>query len=166
MSMHKNMMDILNVLYFDETLLRLLYYPAKNLKDNTPDPLDISLPNILDTDVDWSIRNSRIKSIPKVDDLTDTPICRLLIYAGRRSSDGQSYLTANQQLIIDVVCHESFEDGDLRTAKISDRLNELFVAEKITGIGKMYFVEGGQITGLPSEYVGFKNVYRYGSVAK
>jgi hypothetical protein len=27
-------------------------------------------------------------------------------------------------------------------------------------------VEGGQITGLPTEYVGFKNIYRFGSVAK
>lgn len=166
MSMYKNMMDILNVLYFDETLLRLLYYPAKNLKGNIPDPLDASLPSVIVTDIDWSIRDSVIKKIPKVDDLTNTPISRLLIYAGRRTSDNQNYLTATQQLIIDIVCHESFEDGDFRSARISDRLNELFVAEKITGIGKMYFVEGGQITGLPTEYVGFKNIYRFGSVAK
>jgi hypothetical protein len=164
--MHKNFMDILNVLYFDETLLRLLYYPAKSLKGNVKDPLDSSLANVLDIDSDWDIRDSMIKKIPKVDDLTDTPICRLLVYAGRRSSDNQSYLTATQQLIIDVVCHESFEDGDFRTAKISDRLNELFVAEKITGMGKIYYVDGGQITGLPSGYVGFKNIYRFGSVAK
>jgi hypothetical protein len=144
----------------------LLYYPAKSLKGNVKDPLDSSLANVLDIDSDWDIRDSMIKKIPKVDDLTDTPICRLLVYAGRRSSDNQSYLTATQQLIIDVVCHESFEDGDFRTAKISDRLNELFVAEKITGMGKIYYVDGGQITGLPSGYVGFKNIYRFGSVAK
>jgi hypothetical protein len=166
MSMYKNLTDILNVLYKDETLLRLLYYSPKSSVTNTPDPLNSSLANVLDIDTDWKIRNERIKKIPKVDDLLDTPICRLLIYPGRRSPESQSYLTATQQLIIDVVCHESFEDGDFRTAKISDRLNELFVAEKITGIGKMYYADGGQITGLPSGYVGFKNIYKFGSVAK
>lgn len=167
MSMHKNFTDIINVLNFDETLLRLLYYPPADLVKSTPDPLDSSLANILDIDTDWKIRNNNIMFTPKIDDLVvDKPICRLLVYLGRRTPYTNNFLIAQQQLYIDVLCHHSFENGDLRSSRINDRLNELFVGEKITGIGKFDYVSGGQIGTVTREYVGFQNVYSFGSVKK
>jgi hypothetical protein len=166
MSMHKNMMDILNVLYFDETLLRLLYYPAKSLKGNVKDPLDITLPNIVDIDTDWTIRNNRIMKTAKTDDLNpDTPMCRIFVYFGRRSPESGNYAIANQSVIIDVLCHNSFEEGDLRLSRISDRLNELFVSERVTGLHKIEYQNGTPI-GSPSGYVGFQHVYKIGSTMK
>lgn len=166
MAMYKNFTDILDVLYNDETLLRLLYYPPEDLKTNTLDPLDISLPNVIDSDTNWIIRYSRIMKTPKDDDLTpDNPICRIFVYPGRRSADSGNFLAARQNLIIDVVCHNSFEEGDFRITRICDRLNELFVAEKITGIGKINYLNGNNISS-PSGYVGYQNIYQFGSIKK
>lgn len=161
MGMHKNFMDILNVLYFDETLLRLLYYPAKNLVGNIKDPLDASLTNVITIDTDWTIRKSRIMKTAKTDDLTpDKPMCRIFVYAGRRSPENGNYAMANQNVTIDILCHNNFEEGDLRTTRIADRLNELFISERVTGIGKMEYVNGNPI-GSPSGYVGFQHVFKF-----
>jgi hypothetical protein len=166
MSMHKNFMDILNVLYFDETLLRLLYYPAKSLKGNVKDPLDTSLANVLDIDTDWSIRNSRIMKTAKDDDLTvDNPMIRIFVYPGRRTPDSGNYALANQGVIIDILVHNSFEEGDLRSTRIGDRLNELFVSERVTGITKMDYQNGTPISS-PSGYIGYQHIYKIGSTKK
>jgi hypothetical protein len=161
MGMHKNFMDILNVLYQDETLLRLLYYPPKNLIGNIKDPLDATLTSMLTIDSDWVIRKSRIMKTAKVDDLTpENPMCRIFVYAGRRSPDNGNYAMANQGVIIDILCHNSFEEGDLRTSRIADRLNELFISERVTGIGKMDYTSGNPI-GSPSGYVGFQHIFKF-----
>jgi hypothetical protein len=160
MGMHKNFMDILNVLYFDETLLRLLYYPPLNLTNKTPDPLDPSLDNVSVIDPDYEIRYSRIMKTPKDDDLIpDNPICRMIIYAGIRTPDNGNYAMANQEIIIDIFVHNSFEEGDLRSKRISDRLYELFVSEKVTGIGKMEYKRGVPFNS-PSGYMAFQHVFK------
>lgn len=162
MSMYQNFTDIINVLNFDEDLLRLLYYAPANLATNTPDPLDPSLQNIKDMDeaTQWQIRDERILFIPKTDDLTsDKPLCRLLVYAGRRNSSG-NYLFADQELVIDIICHNSFENGDLRSKKISDRLYQLLVGTRINGIGRMDYYTGMPISS-PNEYIGFRHVYEF-----
>lgn len=168
MSMYNNFKDIINVLNFDEDLLRLLYYAPANLANDTPDPLDTSLDNMLDMreEVIWGIRDDRILFIPKTDDLVpDNPICRILVYAGRRTPERNNYLFAAQEVIVDIFCHQSFENGDLRSAKISDRLNTLFCQERITGIGLMDYVGGGQ-TNAPTGYVGYKVIFKFGSFKK
>lgn len=169
MGMHQNFTDILNVIYNDETLLRLLYYSPANLATNTPDPLDPSLTNILSIDEEtrWNIINERVLFVPKTNDLTsDNPICRLLLYAGRRTPETNNYMMADQELAIDILCHFSFENGDLRSLRISDRLNQLLCLEKITGIGKTNFIGGGQINGLPTEYIGYHMLFNFGEFKK
>lgn len=165
MGMHKNFMDILNVLYFDETLLRLLYYSPLNITNKTPEPLDSSLPNVIDIDTDYDIRYSRIMKIPKDSDLTpDKPMCRLFVYFGRRKADS-NYAMADQEIIFDILCHNEIENGDLRSARIADRLNELLVAERITGIGKTNYLNGSPISA-PTEYIGYRHVYEFGEFRK
>lgn len=163
MGMFDNFSDIFNVLNADEELLRLLYYPPEDIVLGNPDPLDVSLPNVLSIDTDRTIRKDRIKKIVKVDDLTiEKPICRILMYAGRRSPSDKnsSYHVAEQQLIIEVFVHNSFEDGDLRSLRINDRLNQILVSRHITGMAKMEYVNGGQ-RDAPTEYLGYVNVYRF-----
>jgi hypothetical protein len=46
--------------------------------------------------------------------------------------------------------------------RISDRVNELLVLQRVTGLGKIDYVQGGQLPA-PSNYVGFKHVYEFGS---
>src|SRR5690554_3517644 len=145
MAMYDNFIDILNVIRNDETLLRLLYYSPENIATGVEDPLSPTLPNVLEFDRKKlkKIRDERIVKSAKYDDLVvEKPICRLYVYLGRRSPQNNNYLVAKQQVIIDIFCHNDIENADLRSSRISDRLNELLVLEPITGLGKMDYVNG------------------------
>ncbi|MBL4950987.1 hypothetical protein JK635_01875 [Neobacillus sp. YIM B02564] len=161
MGMYDDFLSIIKYLKSDEQLLRLLYYPPDNGNDIV-DPLDINLPNILDMDIEErsKITNLRIMKSAKVTDLENDSICRLYIYAGRRSPTNYNYLFANQELVIDILCHSNFENGDLRSTRITDRLNELFCQENLVGIGKMNFIGARQINA-PYEYTGYQIVFEY-----
>lgn len=165
--MHDNFMDILNVLRNDEDLLRLLYYPPKDLVKGIKDPLDSSLPNILDMDKMKlkNIRDEHIMKSAKTDDLEDKEICRLYVYMGRRRPDTVSYAVAKQQVIVDVLCHNDIENSDLRSNRIADRLSYLFAWEHITGLGKMDYVDGNNINS-PKEYIGYRHIYIFGGNKK
>lgn len=164
MGMTENFQEILKVLRFDETLLRLLYYKPKDIKSGTKDPLDPSLPNILDIDEDWTIRDKVIIPMYKLDDLEGEAICRIHVYAGRRKPKANNYKLAIQDVIIDVLTHESFEK-DYRSLRISDRLNELLINNRITGITKMSYGEGAKIS-VPDKYTGYRHFYSFESVKK
>ncbi|WP_299831222.1 hypothetical protein [uncultured Metabacillus sp.] len=159
MGMYENVNDIVKKFYHDDHLLRLLYYPPTNYS-TILDPLDPSLENVIDIDEEWSIRDERILLVPKTNDLEDNPLCRVYLYAGRRTPTG-NYQVAKQEIIVDIVCHSDFEK-DLRSMRISDRINELLFNERITGVGKIDYVGGGQIS-VPSNYVGYSHRYVFGS---
>ncbi|MFS1518501.1 hypothetical protein V1503_18870 [Bacillus sp. SCS-151] len=163
MGMYEGINDIREVFRFDETLLRLLYYPPEDLRTSMPDPLDEILPNMLDMDEDWSIRDKHIMLIPKASDFEEEPLCRIYLYAGRRLSSGD-YHIAKQQVIVDILCHNDFE-VDLRSLRISDRINQLLVHEKMTGIGRMTYEDGDPISA-PENYVGYRHIYQFGSLKK
>ncbi|MCM3110035.1 hypothetical protein [Lederbergia lenta] len=168
MGMYENMQDILKTLRFDEELLRLLHYKPENIATKTPDPLDSSIENIMDMDISkqWEIRDDKILLTPKDDDLLDKRICRIFVYFGDRNPERGKYLFASQSLIIDILCHSDFENGDMRSLRIGDRLNQLLVSEHIVGIWKMSYVRGRQIARVPSQYVGFQHVYEFEAVKK
>lgn len=166
MSMYKNIQDILSVLWSDETLLRLLYYMPEDIRTNTPDPLDETLPNILDIDQDWNIRNDVIYLTPKDDDLIQKRLCRIFAYLGDRDSYRGVYSLANQCVVMDVLCHADFQNGDMRNERIADRLNELFSLNNVTGIGKMKYIRGRVIGRTPSQYVWYQHIFEFGSSKK
>jgi hypothetical protein len=160
-AMYEDFLDIIKYLKTDETLLRLLYYPSEDVGNNVLDPLDVSLPNILGMNIETrsEIINKRIMKSSKFKDLETEQLCRLYVYAGRRRPNG-NYKTADQELRIDILCHSDFENGDLRSLRISDRLNELLCQSRIIGIGQMDYVIGDQINA-PYEYTGYQNVFTY-----
>lgn len=159
--MHDHLIDIFEKLYFDEELLRLLYYPPENLALDIPDPLSPTLPNILDLPIkdQWEIRKDRISKTPKSEDLTKNRICRLYIYAGNRRPQSGNYSAAAQDIKVDILCHYTFEE-DLRSMRISDRVNKLLVNKPITGMGKMEYVNGNPAAA-PNDYVKFQHLYRF-----
>ena len=59
---------------------------------------------------------------------------------------------ADQEIVIDILCHSDFENGDLRSMRIADRVNELIALERITGMGKIDYVLGSRINA-PKDYV-------------
>ncbi len=168
MGMYKNIQDILKAVRFDEELLRLLYYKPEDYLSKTLDPLDERLPNILDMDLgkQWEIRDERIMVTPKDDDLTNKRICRIFVYFGDRSPQRGNYKMAEQDLIVDVICHSDFENGDIRSTRIGDRLNQIFALSNVTGVGKMNYVRGRLLNRVPSQYVGFQHIYSLGSTKK
>jgi hypothetical protein len=166
MGMYVDFLDIIKYLKSDEELNRLLYYKPEDVGNDVLDPLDVSLPNIMDMDLEQrsEIINKRIRKSAKYTDLETDEICRLYVYAGLRSPNG-NYKTANQELRIDILCHSDFENGDLRSLRISDRLNEMFCQSRLVGIGQMDFVGGRQINA-PYEYTGYQVVFEYSTFKK
>ena len=158
--MHNHLRDIVKVLKTDETLLRLLYYPPEDLAKNVPDPLDVRLKNILEMDIVYQvkIRNEHIYLSPKADDLDTKHLCRIYAYAGRRRPNS-NYLTADQEIIVDILCHFDYENGDLRSMRIADRINELICLERVTGMGRVDYVGGGQIN-CPKNYTGYQHIFK------
>ncbi|MGD7047084.1 hypothetical protein FZC83_02375 [Rossellomorea marisflavi] len=152
--------DVFDLLVEDEQLLRLVYHLPK-LYGVRPDPLDPSLPNMLDMAVDkrWDIIDKRILQSSKADDLVDNPICRLYVHLGNRlpNSSG-SFKVATQDIHIDVLAHEVYEI-DSRIARISDRLNELLIHNRITGLGKVEYVRGLPHPA-PKNYSGYRHTYK------
>lgn len=167
MGLYDDFLNIINYMKSDEELNRELYYPPEDLGKGILDPLDNGLPNIMDMDLEErsEILNKRIVKSAKYKDLENEKICRLYVYAGYGRSGNNNYLFANQELVIDILCHSDFENGDLRTLRISDRLNELFCQQNLLGIGQMDFVERRPIQA-PYEYVGYQVVFKYSTFKK
>lgn len=159
MRMRENVMSIGKVFNSDETLLRLLYYKASNFNDS---PLSPSKPDILSLPNKWDIIGQRIVSTQKVEDLSTNQICRILFYPGRRWKT-EKYLVADQEIVIDVLCHVTYDQMDYRLSWICDRVAELMFDERITGLNKMRYKEGGSITA-PNGYIGYRLTYSFGSV--
>jgi hypothetical protein len=166
MAMYDDFLKIIKYLKSDEELNRLLYYPPEDLGEDVLDPLDSNLPNIMTMNVEKraEIINKRIMKSTKYKDLEKDSICRLYVYAGRRSPNG-NYQSADQELVIDIYCHSDFENGDLRSLRISDKLNQLLSQSRIVGIGQMDF-DGARPINAPYEYVGYQVVFTYSTFKK
>lgn len=136
---------IYQVLIADEELMRLLNYLPQGYFNNEyhVDPLDDSLPNLVDVDSDdyWQMVDERIILGEKTSDLLESQLCRIYIYEGRRRPVFESHVVATQEVNIDIFIHESF-DRDLRITRITDRINELIALERIAGFGKLEYTAG------------------------
>ena len=165
MGMYKHLSDVAKVLRSDETLLRLLYYQPEDISKNVPDPLDPKLKNITEMDIDkqWEIIDEHICLSPIAEDLETKKICRIFIYAGRRKPNNYNYLVAQQSIVVDILVHFSFEQGDIRVSRIADRINELLTLSTVTGYGKVDYIEGVPINS-PKNYVGYQHVFKVGSI--
>lgn len=146
----------------DEELLRLLVYLPQGydaLNKYHVDPLDESLPNLVDFDSDdyWALTEERIVLGEKTSDLLEQKICRIYIYEGRRRPVFGNYAHATQEVNIDVYVHEEY-DKDLRISRIGDRLNDLLALERIAGYGKLEY-KAGNPREAPTHYRRFLHQY-------
>jgi hypothetical protein len=157
----ENLEDFYSILINNETLLRLLYYHPENYLD---DPLDPNKDDVTTLSNTWDIRRNLIKKSRAVKDITsETEINRVLIYAGKRRPT-RNYLIADQRIVIDHFTRIKDDEMDFRQSKINDKINDLFTNNKISGIGKVEFLDGNQI-GAPAEgFVGYRLIFEIGSV--
>lgn len=157
--------SIYKILTEDETLMRLLHYPSTSDRASTPDPLDKSLPDIVDSDEYWDIVDQTIKTFNKPSNIEEDVINRIYLYASRRRPTFNNYLQASQQVTLDIFVNEKF-DSDLRFYALIDRVNELLALEHIEGMyGKLDFV-GGDPRQAPLGYSLYENVYVYSTSKK
>lgn len=156
MKLRQNLQDIYNRLVQSDNLLRLLYYPTN--------PLDNSHSNIVGSANHLSVADKHVFWTPKTTDLVNAPTCRLCVYAGNRTPISSNYITSFQDFVFDVYVHiEEFDQKDLRLTWIADEINSLVSMTRITGIGKIEFVDGIPILNAPEGYVGYRLVYQFGS---
>lgn len=145
----------------DEELMRLLHYKPADYMEKRPDPLDKSLPDIVDENSQeyWKIVEKTIKRSVKTSEIQEKGICRLYIYGGRRRSRFGNYLIADQEVVIDIFVHELFEK-DARMDWIRDRINKLLVLERIVGIGMLEFAAGNSRVA-PIGYEKYELIYKF-----
>jgi len=158
-SMRQVVNNIYQILINDEELLRLLYYFPKS--SIYLDPLDEELENIKDKEDYWDIVADRAILAEKSTDLINKAICRIYITQGRRRPVFGNYLLATQEVMISVYTHEEYE-LDMRSAWISDRINELIVSEYIEGTmsNKLEYA-GGNPRVTVKGYKKFDHTYEY-----
>jgi len=166
MGMKQTIDDMYDCLVKDESLLRLVYYPPEKY-GVSPDPLDSSLEDILNKDISerWDIIDKHILLSSKSSDLVEENICRIYVHLGNRiPSTNGSFKVATQEVHIDILTHESYE-YDSRIARICDRINELLIHNRITGLGMVEYVRGLPHPA-PQTYSGYRQTYKVGNTKK
>ncbi|WP_419958981.1 hypothetical protein [Psychrobacillus sp. BM2] len=173
--------DIHNVLITDETLLKLLFYKAKNMNDDVTKTG--ARPNILGSKSPLvsgiggakemnaaEIISDVIKSTPKTNDLNmENAKCRVCHYLENTekivTNGSTSFTNAFQNLTFDVYVHTDYDASDFRATKVVDRISNLIHNKAITGIGKMSFegidrLDDGLKEGFEG-YIGYRMKFRF-----
>lgn len=159
MKMRPLIEEVYNIFSNDETLLRLLHYPSKNLLDS---PLSSKKDNILNMKDKHKIVDRHIGFTPEVKRIVNNePICRLLVYPGSRRSFGRNYIASTQNFYVDVFVHHEINDVDMRLSWIVDTVADILSGRYIENIGTVTFVDGDNLTA-PDGYFAYQTVFRYG----
>lgn len=120
----------------DEQLLRLLHYGYKDKDGNYVDCLDENLADIKGQKNYHNIVKDHLLKTVKQDEIVSVKDCFLLIHSGKRRPVFGNHLLATQEILIDVVVHNDFQEDDNRLDDICDRLDYLIVHERF-GLGRM-----------------------------
>lgn len=169
MSILANMInDTYNILNSDEQLLRLLYYPPTSMAKGRPDPLSETLDDlVVEQDMTqpptseylsmWEIIDQHIELTSKSDDLEDNYLCRIYLYAGKSRPSIGNKSTTRQEVVVDIFCHNSFS-VDQRMERIGDRVHQLIVRNRVTGLGRVDYSNGYDYEA-PKEYRAYRHIY-------
>lgn len=150
---------ILNILRQDEHLLRLLEYNYLDSTGEIQDVLEDHLPNIVGSTQHSRIASEHIVNAVKEDDIKAIKTCMVLVHLGKRRPVFSNYMLAKQEVLIDILVHNSFQENDFRMDDICDRLDYLLVHERIT-MGKVEISTPIPMEA-PKEYYRFQMKYTY-----
>lgn len=133
----KMMNEMYQALKCDDHLMRLLYYPFKDEEGDYQNCLDKDeLPDIVGSKEHEKIAQTHIIKTVKKDDIVAKKNCFILLHLGKRRPVFNNYLLVRQEVLIDVVVHDSYQNSDNRLDDICDRLDDLFIHERF-GLGKV-----------------------------
>lgn len=158
MQQRKHLIDIYKKLSVNETLVRLLHYKPVDASDNPLDPLK---PDLATGDTLYDILAQVLIPTDKTVDLTTTPLNRICMYSGNRKPQYNNYFSHDQDFVFDVYVHYTIDEIDQRLTWICDTLDGLMFNKEITGAGKVHFVIGHPITNTPTNWIGYKMVYKF-----
>lgn len=150
---------IINILKNDEHMLRLLKYDYLDSFEEFQDVLSPSLPNIVGSSNHHRIASEHIVNTVKEDDIKSIKTCMIFIHLGKRRPVFSNYMLAKQEILIDILVHNDFQENDFRMDDICDRLDYLLVHERIT-MGKMEISTPIPMEA-PKEYYRFQMKYTY-----
>lgn len=122
---------VLQILKNDEHLLRLLHLPYKDANGHYQDPLDETLPNIIGTPEQYKIGSENIINTIKLDEVSVVQECMVFVHQGKRRPVFGNKLLARQEILIDVLVHNDYQEYDYRLDDICDRLDYLLVHNRI-----------------------------------
>ncbi len=149
----------INIMKQDEHLMRLLYYNPKDANDNYVDFRDENLPNVteFETDKFEEIANDLIRKSEKADDIIETKKTVIFVYLGKSVPVFGNRMLTERELIFTILSHNDFS-FDYRIEEICDRLDTLFVGQRIGGIGQTRTGRSFKREA-PKEYLAFEQKY-------
>ena len=149
LSMEKDLNLIINKMFKNERLKRLLYYTDKNA---------LNKPNITE-DQSLELINKNIKIVPKL--YVDSSVLNYIIINFDKFTPSRNPEFRDNIIEFDIVCHFDqwqLEDFALRPYKIAAEIDSMFNNTHLTGIGELQFIGATQIV-LTDEFAGVCLMY-------
>ena len=149
LSMEKDLNLIINKMFKNERLKRLLYYTDKNA---------LNKPNITE-DQSLELINKNIKIVPKL--YVDSSVLNYIIINFDKFTPSRNPEFRDNIIEFDIVCHFvqwQLEDFALRPYKIAAEIDSMFNNTHLTGIGELQFIGATQIV-LTDEFAGVCLMY-------
>ena len=149
LSMEKDMNLIVNKMFKNERLKRLLYYNSRDA---------LRRPNITEDQALELIQNN-IKIVPKM--YVDGSVLSYIIINFKNFTPSENPEFRDNIIEFDIICHFDqwqLEDFALRPYKIAAEIDSMFNNTHLTGIGELQFV-GATQTVLTDEFAGVCLLY-------
>lgn len=149
LSMEKDMNLIVNKMFKNERLKRLLYYTDKNA---------LNRPNLTE-DQALELINNNIKIVPKM--YVDGSVLNYIIINFKNFTPSENPEFRDNIIEFDIICHFDqwqLQDFALRPYKIAAEIDSMFNNTHLTGIGTLQFV-GATQTVLADEFAGVCLLY-------
>ena len=149
LSMEKDMNLIINKMFKNERLKRLLYYTDKNA---------LNRPNLTE-DQSLELINNNIKIVPKM--YVDGSVLNYIIINFDKFIPSENPEFRDNIIEFDIICHFDqwqLQDFALRPYKIAAEIDSMFNNTHLTGIGTLQFV-GATQTVLTDEFAGVCLLY-------
>ena len=149
LSMEKDMNLIVNKMFKNERLKRLLYYTSKDA---------LNRPNITE-DQALELIGNNIKIVPKM--YVDGSVLNYIIINFKNFTPSNNPEFRDNIIEFDIICHFDqwqLEDFALRPYKIAAEIDSMFNNTHLTGIGELQFI-GATQTVLTDEFAGVCLLY-------
>ena len=149
LSMEKDTNLIINKIFKNERLKRLLYYTDKNA---------LNRPN-LSEDQALELINNNIKIVPKL--YVDGSVLNYIVISFDKFAPSKNPEFRDNVIEFDIVCHFDqwqLQDFALRPYKIAAEIDSMFNNTHLTGIGTLQFIGATQIV-LTDEFAGVCLMY-------